>query len=418
MNENATISDYEALNFALEHGIINMDVVREQMKKQKEKEILKNHPYSIWQGKDNRWRTYLPDASAARGKRLIAKTNREDLEAAIVKAFNEEENQLDIKKFTLDDIFPDWLEYKRLHTTAETYITRIQSDWNTHYKDTDIIQIPLIKLDKLTLDCWAHKLIQDNNLTKNAYYNITVIMRQCLNYAVDKGYISSNPFSSVKIDSQRMFRKVQKKQDETQVFLKSEQKSILPLAWDDFYNKTKNYVLAPLALLFQFQTGIRIGELCVIRYEDLTEQNGYIHIQRMLRRDTAEVVSHTKTAAGDRFVPLTSEAQKLIDTARQYQKDHHYPDNGYIFSINDKPLTERCISTLYTKYCKKLGIIQKSSHKARKTFVSNLISNGVNINTVRQAAGHADEKTTYNNYCYDTSEEDEKKMQFEKALSL
>lgn len=418
MNENATISDYEALNFALEHGIISMDAVREQMKKQKEKEILKNHPYSIWQGKDNRWRTYLPDASAARGKRLIVKTNRENLEAAIVKAFNEEENQLDIKKITLDDIFPDWLEYKRLHTTAETYITRIQSDWNTHYKNTDIIHIPLIKLDKLTLDCWAHKLIQDNNLTKNAYYNITVIMRQCLNYAVDKGYISSNPFSSVKIDSQRMFRKVQKKQDETQVFLKSEQKSILPLAWDDFYNETKNYVLAPLALLFQFQTGIRIGELCVIRYEDLTEQNGYIHIQRMLRRDTAEVVSHTKTTAGDRFVPLTSEAQKLIDTARQYQKDHHYPDNGYIFAINDKPLTERCISTLYTKYCKKLGILQKSSHKARKTFVSNLLSNGVNINTVRQAAGHADERTTYNNYCYDTSEEDEKKMQFEKALSL
>ena len=101
-------------------------------------------------------------------------------------------------------------------------------------------------------------------------------MRQCLNYAVDKGYISSNPFSSVTIDS-----------------------------------------------------------------------------QRMLRRDTAEVVSHTKTAAGDRFVPLTSEAQKLIDTARQYQKEHRYPDNGYIFSINDKPLTERCISTLYTKYCKR-----------------------------------------------------------------
>ena len=32
-------------------------------------------------------------------------------------------------------------------------------------------------------------------------------MRQCLNYAVDKGYISSNPFSSVTIDSQRMLRR-------------------------------------------------------------------------------------------------------------------------------------------------------------------------------------------------------------------
>lgn len=37
MNENATISDCEALNFALEHGIISMDAVREQMKKTKGK---------------------------------------------------------------------------------------------------------------------------------------------------------------------------------------------------------------------------------------------------------------------------------------------------------------------------------------------------------------------------------------------
>lgn len=37
MNENATISDYEALSFALEHGIISMDAVREQMKKKRKK---------------------------------------------------------------------------------------------------------------------------------------------------------------------------------------------------------------------------------------------------------------------------------------------------------------------------------------------------------------------------------------------
>ena len=52
MNENATISDYEALNFALEHGIISMDVVREQMKKQKEKEILKNQTILTVFGKE------------------------------------------------------------------------------------------------------------------------------------------------------------------------------------------------------------------------------------------------------------------------------------------------------------------------------------------------------------------------------
>ena len=39
MNENATISDYEALNFALEHGIISMDAVREQWKKKEKSQL-------------------------------------------------------------------------------------------------------------------------------------------------------------------------------------------------------------------------------------------------------------------------------------------------------------------------------------------------------------------------------------------
>ena len=70
-------------------------------------------------------------------------------------------------------------------------------------------------LDKVTLDKWAHSLIQDNQMTKTEYYNVTIIMRQALEYAVDLGLIPDNQFARVKVDGRRMFKKLPRKSDDT-----------------------------------------------------------------------------------------------------------------------------------------------------------------------------------------------------------
>ena len=73
---------------------------------------------------------------------------------------------------------------------------------------------------------------------------------------------------------------------------------------------------------------------------------------------------------------------------------------------------------LYDKYCKKLGIIKKSSHKARKTYISSLLDGNVNVNSVREMAGHRDERTTLSNYYFDRSSDEEKKKMIEAALAI
>ena len=93
-------------------------------------------------------------------------------------------------------------------------------------------------------------------------------------------------------------------------------------------------------------------------------------------------------------------------------------DSEYIFFFFLNPLVDRAIATLYTKYCKKMGIIKKSSHTSRRTFISALIDEQVSINTVRQVAGHSSEKTTLRNYTFDRSSEVERREKFEKALAV
>lgn len=411
------VSAQETLAFLVQNGMIDLGDVQEQMRqKEREELLMRCHSYDIWEGKDGRWRTYITDETRSHNRRMVAKSSRKALEEFLVEHYQGQTEEEQRKRCTLRTLYPEWLEYKRLHTTAGTYITRINSDWKTYYLDTDIIEIPLCKLDKLTLDNWAHKLIQDYEMTKNQYFNVTVIMRQGLAYAVDKGIISDNPFAGVKVDGKRLFRKVKKKPDQTQVYSKEEMKQITEMAWEDFHNQVKVYELTPLAVLFQFQTGIRIGEVVTVKFSDI-EKPDYIHIQRMVRRDEGKVVEHPKTDCGDREVFLTSAAKEIIRAAKERQRELH-AENEYIFSINGKPPTERSVATLYTKYCKKMGIIQKSSHKARKTYVSSLIDGGVNINTVRESAGHASEKTTLRNYTFDRSGEDEKREKFEKALAV
>ena len=116
------------------------------------------------------------------------------------------------------------------------------------------------------------------------------------------------------------------------------------------------------------KTGIRVGEMLAVRYDDISEDGKEIHIQRLYRYETKEIVEHTKECEGDRFVPLVDAARSIVAEARQKQRELGFPDDKYIFSVNDSPLPYQPVQYLFEKYCKKMDIVQKSSHKSRKTY--------------------------------------------------
>ena len=102
-----------------------------------------------------------------------------------------------------------------MRTDSSSYIKRITAACNRFYSDEEeLINKPIRNLDKMYLDEWAHKMIKDNGLTKKSYYNMSVILRQCLDYAVEMKYIDKNIFSEVKINT-KMFARTKKKTSTT-----------------------------------------------------------------------------------------------------------------------------------------------------------------------------------------------------------
>ena len=409
-------SEYTAnqlMQYLMTSSYIDINSVAKDMKQKEKDAILKQHATPITQGSDGRWRTRVKE----NGKRKqIVKSTREKVEEALVD-FYKSAIASNNKVVTLADLFSEWIAYKELHGSAPTYIKRLKKDWKNHYQGTSIIDKPITEINKFMCDIWAHELIKKVKGSKKQYYNISHILRGLLDYAEEKELISSNPFRKVKINGKMVFTPQRKPSSETQVFTYDELEKLKDTAWDDFKNGHNTVQkLAPLAVLFQLQSGLRIGELCVVKYEDLINDTE-IYIHRMYRYEDKEVVDYVKGRNAGRTVILTTEARHLIETARKYQQENNMNDNGYIFSINDEPLSYYAIRKLYARYCDAIGTINKSSHKARKTYISSLIDGGVNINTVRELVGHADEKTTLKSYCFDRSNQSDRAKLIENALN-
>ena len=355
-------SPEEILGFLSRSGQINFDDVEKAMKNSKLEQILhEKHPYKIYQSKDGRWNTYIKDPKKRNGRKHIAKTSLESLKEYLYELYTGARKREWDDKVTLRMLYPKWFESKSKETDADTYPLRLKCTWKKFYENDPIVDVPLVDLDVVMLRDWANTMIGEYKLTRKKYYNMSVIFRQALEYAVDKGIVEENLYSRVKINRGR-FVAEHKKRGRTEVFSKED---------DEAFQKAT----------------------------------------------TKEVVDHTKGAFGDREVELTDEAKKLIALATEKQKELGASTSGFIFSCQDKPLGYGTMRKINEKYCRKAGIEYKSHHKIRKTVASKMLDDGINPDYIRLFLGQEDILTTWGHYLYDRRTIDENRKMLNSALS-
>lgn len=419
------------MQFLIESNTINLDNVQQAMINAKKEEILSKHKYKIFQGSDGRWKTTVPDETKKSGRRIIAKSDYNDFINELVAFYDSIEdnsNSINESLCTLTDILPKWLELKEVHTDSGSYIKRIYVDWNKYYKGKDIANIPVQNMTQIYLDKWVHQTIKDYNLTRNQYYNMSIIIRQCLDYCCQLNILQSNPFRDVKINK-KLFRKVRKPKSKTQVFLVKEQLLLFNEANNSFLRCPK--CTTPLMIMFNFFLGLRIGELTALKWTDIEDNYLYVHRSEVedvkLDLNTGDVIStsfkvveYTKSDAGDRYVYLNSEAKKILRIVKRVNFEYGRNDDGFIFlnMKNGRRTTTDAVSTYLQNLCIRAGIANKSSHKIRKTYISSLFDHNINIDTIRRMAGHESEKTTLQNYCFDQTDSDDLNALLENATTF
>lgn len=403
------------------YDIMNLDEVLNilQMKKriQQAKAL---HPYEIHHTEKSGYFTVVDDETAPTGKKKIRKCSEEKLWDALATWYLD---NLD-RNLTLTQVYEKWLDWKTTPNNAEN-IKRIQTAWKTYYLDEPmskpLLEKPMARITTLDLRTWAESLMKKHLPDKKKFSRIFTIINQCFEYASDE---------DIALVPENLWQKARKKlnkslilskptaSDESQVFTDEERRKIKAMVYDDLEHYPKHASSAGLQILFLFETGLRIGECCGLKWSDI--KGNRLYISRQANNDG--IKDKTKTASGFRDIPLTKEAQRILEDVKSFNKEHGFTAEWIFQSDNpafDYRLGFNAADHKLRKLCNRLDIQAKSPHKCRKTCISALLDNpDINNRTVQRFAGHRDLSTTYTYYNFERKSKEEQAEAIDRALAL
>ena len=176
----------ELLKFALENGMINLGTIQEKMEMNERKKYLNMHPYSVWEGKDGKWYTYLPDDE--KGRKLIKLATKKSIEDFIVKYYKQAEDEPNVKH-----VFYEWLEKKLKYgeIQKQTY-DRYINDFEKYFIPKPIAVSKIRYVTENQIEDFIMETIVENNLTAKAWGKVRIIIRGMFAYAKKRKYTQLN----------------------------------------------------------------------------------------------------------------------------------------------------------------------------------------------------------------------------------
>ena len=383
--ENSLYNVNAVLQYAVEHDMLDVQYVQDQIEILKREELLKKHPYKIWQGKDGKWRTYLPDEEKGRS---MKKRNTEAEIKNIVAEYWKEKTE----NPTVRELYDEWItdKLKRQEIVKET-----RDRYNRQFDESlqEFGKRRIKTIEEFDIEDTILNAIYEHDLTAKGYSNLRTLFYGIFKRAKKKKMIDFS-ITEVIADmdiSKKSFRKVIKT-DEELVFS------------EDETAKVTNYIMESdldilnLGILLYFKSGARPGELVALKREDVMER--VLHIRRTEifykgdnGKNVYEVRDFPKTAAGIREVILPSSAEWVLKEIRKRN-----PFGEYLFEKNGERIRTYTFTSRLKTICRKLGIVNKSLNKIRKTYGTILLDSGVEESLVIAQMGHTDIKTTKRYY--------------------
>lgn len=160
--------------------------------------------------------------------------------------------------------------------------------------------------------------------------------------------------------------------------------------------------LSGAAYLLSLNFGLRIGEVCGLKWEDIDFAKRELAIRRTVLRiktglRTEVVVQTPKTESSVRVIPLTAEMLLLLSRLRSTRNN-----SAFLLTGCARPLEPRTLQYRFKAFLNRSGLKYRNYHTLRHTFATRSIGKGVDIKTLSELLGHKDIKTTMELYMHPT----------------
>lgn len=235
---------------------------------------------------------------------------------------------------------------------------------------------------------FTDKLLSES-LSRESVNQVLITLGTALGYAGEKYKIATPDVHLLKTSKSRI-----------RVLSDAEQQVLVQrlLSQNDVYS---------FGILLALYTGLRIGELCALRWEDISKNTIHVRgtMQRLKNADGAtEVMILTpKTESSDRLIPIPFALRSLLEQNRR--------TSGYVLTKKDGKFVEpRLLQQKFSARLAECNISGATFHTLRHTFATRCIEAGVDVKTLSELLGHADVKTTLNRYVHSSFELKQRSM--------
>lgn len=171
--------------------------------------------------------------------------------------------------------------------------------------------------------------------------------------------------------------------------------------------------LKSIGILICLNTGMRLGELCALKWEniDLTEKCFYIKetLQRVYKgkkEKSAVIIGPPKTKCSLRTIPMNSKLYNLLKPiSRKYKKEKFFLTGKIVY------IEPRGYQDFFKNILKKTNVKKRNFHATRHTFATKCIEVGMDIKTLSKILGHANVQITMNTYVHSSKKQMKKYLE-------
>lgn len=351
----------QLLHFIMQDGILTSSEIENYITMTRKNQVTKVHQTPFYQRNDGRYLTKVKECGKM--KQILAKDEKELYDKLYEFYFGE-------KNSSLTDLLPLWLKWRDEETSVTKKTIRENTYlWNTFLRDSWIATTPLKQIKSKEFTRYFRSITKDRTLTRKRFNDIKSVMNSIIYYAIENEIVEHNYLKDIN------YREFAYKPETHEKFPYSEEERRLMMnhLTDDLYS---------LAIKLDFCMTIRIGELKVLRWDDIKGDYIYVHA---FMNDKNEIIPYCKghTEAGMRYLPLTNACKRILEEIRRVN-----PDSEYLFIKDSRPLSTVTFNRRIKRCCKELGIEYRSSHKVRFSTASILHKNGTTTTELQEMLGH------------------------------
>jgi len=290
---------------------------------------------------------------------------------------------------TIREIAVAWKEYKRPYvkqSTMAAYVLILENHIIPYFGDSDSLhekEVQAFVLQKL-----------GSGLSTKSVKDILIVLKMVMKFGVKNewmGYYEWDikyPTSSVN--------------KELEVLSVANHRTILN------YIQT-HFTFTGLGIYISLSTGLRIGEICALKWSDINVTDGTITVSRTIERiyiiegeekHTELVINSPKTKNSCREIPMSKELLAMVKPLKKVIND-----DFYVLTNDERPTEPRTYRNYYNKLMSKLGIPKLKYHGLRHSFATRCIEAGCDYKTVSVLLGHSNISTTLNLYVHPNMEQ-------------